>query len=74
MPEFPIISGKEAVKIFGKLGFVPVRQKGSHVVLRKGQKGCVIPMHKELASGTLRSAIRQAGLSPDDFINAYKAK
>jgi len=74
MPELPIISGKEAVKIFGKLGFVPVRQKGSHLVLRKGQKGCVIPMHKELATGTLRSAIRQAGLSPDGFIRAYKAK
>jgi hypothetical protein len=35
-------------------------------------KGCVIPIHKELAVGTLRSAIKQAGITPDDFLNAYK--
>ena len=74
MLELPIISGKEAMKIFGSLGFKIVRQKGSHVVLRKKNKGCVIPIHKELAIGTLRSAIRQAGLTPDGFVDAYKSK
>jgi len=74
MPELPVISGKQAVKIFGKLGFLQIRQKGSHVVMRKGHKGCVIPMHKELATGTLRSAIRQAGITPEKFITAYKNK
>lgn len=74
MPELPRISGKQAIKIFEKLGFVSVRQRGSHVVLRKQDKGCVVPVHKELAVGTLRSAIRQAGITPDDFINAYKSK
>jgi predicted RNA binding protein YcfA (HicA-like mRNA interferase family) len=49
MLELPIISGKEAIKIFGSLGFKIVRQKGSHAVLRKENKGCVIPIHKELA-------------------------
>jgi len=72
MPELPRISGKEAIKIFGGLGFKVARQRGSHVVLRKNEKGCVIPVHKELAIGTLRSAIRQAGITPDDFVNAYK--
>ena len=72
MPELPIISGSHAIKIFKKLGFIQVRQRGSHVVLRKQDKGCVIPIHKELAIGTLRSTIRQAGITPDDFINAYK--
>jgi predicted RNA binding protein YcfA (HicA-like mRNA interferase family) len=72
MPELPVISGSEAVKIFGRLGFFPVRQKGSHVVLRKNDRGCVIPLHKELAIGTLRSAIKQAGLSAEEFISAYK--
>jgi len=74
MPELPKISGNEAVKIFIKLGFYKARQKGSHVVMRREDKGRVIPQHKELALGTLRSAIKQAGLSIDEFISAYKDK
>ena len=74
MPELPRISGPEAIRVFEKLGFAVVRQRGSHVVLRKQDKGCVIPVHKELAIGTLRSAIRQAGISPDDFVDAYQGK
>jgi predicted RNA binding protein YcfA (HicA-like mRNA interferase family) len=74
MPELPHISGMQAIKIFKKLGFKVVRQKGSHVVLRKLDKGCVVPIHKELAIGTLKSAIRQASISVDDFINTYKSK
>jgi predicted RNA binding protein YcfA (HicA-like mRNA interferase family) len=72
MPEIPRISGDEAIKVFMILGFNQVRQKGSHVVMRRGEKGCVIPRHKELAVGTLRSAIRQTGISVDEFVEAYK--
>lgn len=72
MPEIPRISGEEAIKVFIVLGFIQVRQKGSHVVMRRGDKGCVIPRHKELAVGTLRSAIRQAGISVEEFVEAYK--
>ena len=54
MPELPKISGKKAIKNFEKLGFSVVRQRGSHVILRKGSKGCVIPLHKSLAIGTLK--------------------
>ena len=74
MPELPRISGDQAIKIFIKLGFYIARQKGSHVVMRKGDKGCVIPKHKNLAVGTLKSAIRQAGISADAFVEAYKTK
>lgn len=74
MPELPRISGAKAIKVFESLGYTRVRQRGSHVVLRKQDKGCVIPVHKELAVGTLRSAIRQAGITPDDFVNAYKGR
>ena len=74
MPELPRISGSKAIKVFEKLGFTVVRQRGSHAVLRKQDKGCVVPIHKELAVGTLRSAIRQAGLTLDDFVNAYKSR
>jgi predicted RNA binding protein YcfA (HicA-like mRNA interferase family) len=74
MPELPRISGDEAIKIFKKLGFYQVRQKGSHVVMRRDDKGCVIPRHKELALGTLRSAIKQADISVDEFIVACEGK
>ena len=72
MPELPHVSGNNAIKIFESFGFKIVRQKGSHVVLRKDNKGCVIPIHKELAIGTLRSAIKQAGITTEEFIKAYK--
>lgn len=49
MPKLPRISGETAIKVFQKLGFSVVRQKGSHVVLRKNNVGCVVPLHKELA-------------------------
>ncbi len=74
MPKLPSISGKEAIKVFEKLGFKIVRQKGNHRVLRKEDHGCVVPVHKELAIGTLRSAIKQAGITADEFINAFKSR
>jgi len=70
MPELPRISGNEAIRIFKKLGFHEARQKGSHVVMRRGDKGCVVPRHRELAIGTLRSAIRQAGITVEEFVEA----
>ena len=72
MPELPVISGREAVKVFGRLGFRVVRQKGSHMVLRRGGAGCVVPDHRDLALGTLRSAIRQAGITVDEFVAEYR--
>jgi predicted RNA binding protein YcfA (HicA-like mRNA interferase family) len=74
MPELPRISGDEAIKVFIRLGFYQARQKGSHVVMRRQDKGCVIPRHKKLATGTLRSAIRQAGLTVEEFVDAYNQK
>ena len=72
MPKLPRISGREAVRVFERIGFRVARQRGSHVVMRRGDRGCVIPLHKELAIGTLRSALRQAGLSPDEFVVAFE--
>jgi len=48
MPELPRISGNEAIKAFKRLGFYEARQKGSHVVMRKKDRGCVIPFTKIL--------------------------
>ena len=74
MPELPRISGDEAIKVFKRLGFYEARQRGSHVVLRRDDKGCVIPRHKQLAIGTLRSTIRQAEITVEDFVAAYQNK
>lgn len=62
------MSGAEALKALQKLGFEKVRQSGSHVVARRGSKGCVIPMHSELKLGTLAGLLRQAEVAPEDFI------
>lgn len=71
MDKIPLLSGEQIVKAFQKMGFEKARQKGSHLVMKKttptGQIGCVIPMHKEVARGTLRSILRQAGITFEEF-------
>ena len=67
MAKLPVISGKELVLILQKAGFVTVRQKGSHVSLRKDDFRTVVPLHDELAKGTLLSILRQTGLSKEDL-------
>jgi len=72
MPKLRRVSGKEAVRALERLGFERVRQRGSHVVLKKqtpeGAVGCVVPLHRELAIGTLRGILRQARITPDEFM------
>jgi predicted RNA binding protein YcfA (HicA-like mRNA interferase family) len=72
MPKLPVISGVEAIKALERLGFSEVRQRGSHIVLRKGSSGCVVPNHHELKVGTLSGILKQAGVSPDEFIKALR--
>ncbi len=74
MPKLPRISGERAISVLERLGFHRARQRGSHVVLRRKESGCVIPLHKELAVGTLRSALRQAGVAPEEFIEALERR
>ena len=62
--------GAEAIRALERLGFVRVRQKGSHVVMRLGNRGCVVPLHRELKTGTLSGVVRQSGLDPDEFLAA----
>lgn len=69
-PSLPHISGAEAVRALEKPGFTVARQKGSHVVLRRGTAGCVVPLHRELKVGTLSGALKQAGVSADEFMQA----
>ena len=70
MPKLPHVSGAEALRAFQRLGFEKVRQRGSHVVVKRGSVGCVIPMHSEIKIGTLSGLLRQADVSADEFIAA----
>jgi predicted RNA binding protein YcfA (HicA-like mRNA interferase family) len=72
MPKLHKVSGEVAIRTLEKCGFKKIRQRGSHVILKKqtseGEIGCVVPMHKALAVGTLRGILKQARLSVDEFV------
>jgi len=70
MPALPVLSGRKAVRAFEKLGWQIARQRGSHIIMvRAGENVTLsIPDHKEVAKGTLRSLIRAAGITVDEFV------
>ena len=70
MPKLPRISGAAIIKALERLGFVRVRQSGSHVIMRRGSKGCVVPMHGKVKVGTLAGILRQAEISPTEFTDS----
>ncbi len=74
MPKLRRVSGAEAIRALERLGFEPIRQRGSHVVLKKqtskGAVGCVVPLHRQLAIGTLRGILRQAQITPEEFMDS----
>jgi predicted RNA binding protein YcfA (HicA-like mRNA interferase family) len=76
MPKLPVVSGKKLVAALKKAGFVEVRQKGSHVSLQKvtpeSTYRTVVPLHKELAKGTLLDILQQTGLTRDDLQKLLK--
>jgi predicted RNA binding protein YcfA (HicA-like mRNA interferase family) len=81
MPKLPRIKATEVIRALERLGFEQVRQKGSHVTLKKQitiaegdeektiEVGCVVPLHhKDIAVGTLANILRQADVSVEEFI------
>jgi len=69
MAQVPLLSGREVVRSFEKFGWQVVRQRGSHIILvKEGARATLsVPDHKEVARGTLRSLIRAAGLTVEEF-------
>ena len=69
MSKLPDVSGTELVKALQKVGFIILRQKGSHVSMEKidsaGQWRTIVPMHREIARGTLHDILKQTGLTRD---------
>lgn len=72
MPKLPHVSGAEILRALDRLGFHKVRQSGSHVVMKRDSKGCVIPMHDEVKIGTLAGLLRQAEATPEEFLLALR--
>jgi predicted RNA binding protein YcfA (HicA-like mRNA interferase family) len=72
MPKLPYVSGAEIQRALERLGFQKVRQSGSHVVMKRESKGCVVPMHSEVKIGTLAGLLRQAEVSPEEFVVALR--
>ena len=61
------VTGEEAVRALRRLGFEVVRQRGSHIRMTNGPRSVTIPAHSPIATGTLRSLLRQAGVSDEAF-------
>jgi predicted RNA binding protein YcfA (HicA-like mRNA interferase family) len=70
----PRISGADCLRALTRLGFAEVRQRGSHVTVRRTEPFAqvVVPMHRELDRGTLGSIVKQAGIDGETFIAALR--
>ncbi|HYL58370.1 MAG TPA: type II toxin-antitoxin system HicA family toxin [Candidatus Acidoferrales bacterium] len=69
MSKLPVCSGTDAIRAFERAGWAKARQKGSHATLTKAGSVVVltVPMHKELGPGLLRSLVRKAGITVEEF-------
>jgi predicted RNA binding protein YcfA (HicA-like mRNA interferase family) len=68
--KLPLVSGSETIKAFLRAGYELDGQHGSHVILRRADpphRRLSVPKHRELAKGTLRALIREAGLTVEEF-------
>lgn len=69
MPPLPVLSGSETVRAFEHFDWVVARQRGSHIIMTKPGMAVTlsVPNHRSVAKGTLRTLIRHAGLTVDEF-------
>ena len=78
MPKLPLMSGQEVIKALNKVGFEIVGRKGSHVRLKKKTPIktyiVIVPLHPEIKRGTLKSILRQAGLTTNEFAKLSRRK
>ncbi len=71
MTRLPVISGRDAVRAFERIGYQVSHQTGSHIIMRHESpphRHLSVPDHRELAKGTLRGLIRDAGLTVEEFM------
>jgi predicted RNA binding protein YcfA (HicA-like mRNA interferase family) len=61
----PVVSGPRVVRALEKDGFEVVGTRGSHCKLRRGDRTVIVPLHDEIAAGTLASILRAVGFTPE---------
>jgi len=73
-PAMPVLSGRDVVRVLASFGWTIARQSGSHIILVKESEIATlsVPDHREVAKGTLRSLIRAAGLTVNEFVAAVE--
>ena len=72
MPKLPPLKPRQVVRALEKAGFYQVRQRGSHLQLKKGNLLVTVPMHAgDLNPATLRSIVRQAQMTVDEFLALF---
>lgn len=69
MSKLPRISSRECIRALEKVDFYVVRQKGSHIVMRRDQPYAqtVVPENREIPVGTLHNILRDANLTVEQF-------
>ena len=75
MHKLPILSGQEIVKILKKIGYLPIRQKGSHIrlnCLSPGRKRITVPNYKSIDIDLLSKIIKNAGMTKEEFLELIK--
>ena len=68
MLKLPSVSGKKVIKSLNKMGFVVVRQRGSHVFMQKGEQTVTVPLHNPVKKSTLKSILNQARISLEELL------
>lgn len=68
--KYPVLPPSEIIRALQKFGFEKVSQKGSHVKLKNyySNRVCIVPMHDEIAKGTLKSILEQSNIKLEDFL------
>ena len=68
--KYPVLTPQEIIRALKKLGFEEVSQRGSHLKLKRENptRIVIVPIHEEVARGTLKSILEQAGISLEEFL------
>ena len=74
MVRLPVVSGRKLLATLKRAGFVEMRRKGDHVSLKRRTPRrvykTVVPLHDEVARGTLRDILNQAGLTKEQLVQS----
>ena len=68
VPKLPSTSGKKIIKSLNKMGFIVVRQRGSHVFMQRGEAIVTVPLNNPVKKTTLKKILNQAGISVEELI------